>query len=50
MRLRLTDNGLTEAEDEVHGQVIDFKVKNLGPAVDTRYNPTVGVNDSHRGS
>lgn len=50
MRLRLTDNGLTEAEDEVHGQVIDFKVKNLGPAVDTRYNPTLGVNDSHRGS
>lgn len=49
MRLRITDNGLAEADDEVHGQVIDFRLDLTDTPADL-YLPTVGVNDAHRGT
>ena len=48
MRLRVTDNGLTDAEDEVHGQTIDFVLNVTHNEVE--YTATARSNDPTRGS
>jgi hypothetical protein len=50
MRVRITDNGLTDAEDDVNGQVIDFMINYTGDAATTVINPTILVNDAARGT
>lgn len=48
MRLRATDNGLSDAEDEVHGQVLDFEVEVTHD--DAEFTVTARSNDPTRGS
>ncbi len=49
MRVRITDNGLFDADDDVNGQVLDLFVRNV-PTDATVYNPIVGVNAANRGT
>ncbi len=49
LRLRLTDNGLDDAEDDVNGQVLDLMISYIGAATQT-VEPTVTVNDVDRGA
>lgn len=49
IRLRLTANGLTGAEDDVAGQTLDF-VANLTNDAPDEYTITVSVNDTTRGT
>lgn len=49
IRLRLTSNGLTDAEDDVTGQILDFVI-NVTDEADTNPTVTVAVNDSTRGT
>ena len=49
VRIRLTDNGLTDPEDDVHGQVIDLFVNLIDKSTDT-VTPTVKVNAAERGT
>ncbi|MCM1109579.1 MAG: T9SS type A sorting domain-containing protein [Clostridium sp.] len=48
MRIRLTSNGLTEADDDVAGQVLDLFV-NYDPVESDLVNPVVKVNAPNRG-
>ena len=48
MRLRVTDNGLSDAEDEVHGQILDFVINVTHN--DVEYTATARSNDPTRGS
>ncbi|MDE7111773.1 MAG: T9SS type A sorting domain-containing protein [Muribaculaceae bacterium] len=47
-RIRLTDNGLNGAEDEVHGEVLDLRL-NVTSYLSELCVPTVSVNDPTRG-
>ncbi|MDE7388208.1 MAG: hypothetical protein K2M97_03025, partial [Muribaculaceae bacterium] len=47
MRLKVTTNGLLDADDEVVGHVMDFKVN---CAASEAHLPTVGVNAANRGT
>lgn len=47
-RLRLTDNGQTGAEDEVHGEVLDLRLQIADP--ENLIDPTVSVNAENRGT
>lgn len=49
MRFRLTENGLTDAEDEVIGQTFDWVVNTVKESPET-HTLTVLVNDEHRGA
>jgi hypothetical protein len=50
MRVRITDNGLTDAEDDVNGQVVDFMINYTGAAAAATIAPTIEVNDVNRGT
>lgn len=47
-RLRLTDNGKSGAEDEVHGEVLDLRLQIADP--ENLIDPTVSVNAENRGT
>lgn len=49
MRVRITDNGLIDADDDVNGQVLDLFVRCI-PTDATMYNPIVDVNAANRGT
>ena len=48
MRIRMTNNGMTDAEDEVVGQILDFII-NVVPAQDA-FRLTAQPNDATRGT
>lgn len=47
-RIRMTDNGLTGPEDEVHGEVLDLRL-NVTHSQTELFDPVVTVNDPTRG-
>lgn len=49
MRIRLTDNGLTGADDDTHGEVLDLMLNVINESADL-IEPTVKVNDAARGT
>ena len=49
LRLRLTDNGLTDAEDDVNGQTIDF-ILHITDSDATEFTATVSTADPTRGT
>ena len=50
MRVRLTNNGLSGAEDDVVGEVLDLMLNYAGADSDNTFDPIVTVNDPERGT
>jgi hypothetical protein len=50
MRLRLTNNGLTGAEDDVVGEVLDLMLNYVGADSEQTFAPILKVNDATRGT